>query len=396
MKILHVIPSLSPRQGGPPKACVEMAQAVAARGHQVDIFTTDHDGPHSRLDVPIGMPVEKGGVNIYYFRAEVLRGWPCVSLGLWRALRDRVPEYDIVHEHSFYHFDSMVSGYYCRKYGVPYLIRTAGTLNPFIFKRHRYRKALLEWLYERRNLRHAAAVHFSNDEEMRLARKLVYFDRGVVAPNGLHLEEYTKLPVAGTFRRAFPEVGDKKIILFFGRINFLKGLDLLVPAFARIARERGDVHLVLAGPDNEGYAKKVKTWVRNEGMEERVTFTGMLQGELKLALLRESEMLVVPSYGENFGIAVIEAMACSLPVLISNKINICHEVKAADAGMVVECDVTQITDAMHTVLDDPVRAAEMGHRGRRLVEERYSWPRVAEKLEGIYQSLLTDKSNEHS
>jgi len=236
MKILHVIATISPKHGGPSKACVDMGQALVARGHQVDIFTTDQDGPCDRMDVPKDRPVNAGGMNIHYFHAETLRGWPCVSSGLWRALRDKIPDYDIVHNHSLYLFHGFISGLYCRKYGIPYLIRPCGSLDPFIFRRHRYRKALLEFLFEHRNLRHAAAVHFTTEEEMHLAGQMISFSKGVVAPLGLHLNEYENLPEPGQFRRAFPEVGDKKIVLFLSRINFKKGLDLLIPAFAHVAR----------------------------------------------------------------------------------------------------------------------------------------------------------------
>ena len=372
-----------------------MAEAVMTRGtHQIEIFTTDEDGPGSRLDVPTDRPVMKGGVTIHYFRAHVgLKVWPCVSLDLWRALRRRISKFDIVHGHALYHFDSLISGHYCRKYGVPYLIRSAGTLDPYIFKRHRYRKLLLEWLYERRNLKHAAAVHFTTDEEMYLADQMIRFSKGVVVPLGLDIEKYDTLPEPGTFGQAFPEVVGKKIILFLGRINFKKGLDLLIPAFACLAKERDDIHLILAGPDNEGYGKKVRSWIQDEGVVGKVTFTGLLQGELKMAVLRDAEMFVLPSYSENFGIAVVEAMACGLPVVISNQVNIWRTVRTAGAGLVGECDASQIAEHMRVLLGDPDRAVKMGAKGKKLVEDRYSWPRVAEQLEEMYKTILVDAVN---
>ena len=388
MRILHVIASLSPKLGGPSKACVEMAQGLVSRGHRVDIFTTDWDGPGCRMDVPLDRPINNGGVDIHYFHADTLRGWHCVSLALWRALRDRIPDFDIVHNHSLYLFHDMVSGHYCRKYGVPYLIRPCGSMDPYIFRRHRFRKAFLEWLFERRNLRHAAAVNFTTEEEMSLARTSLPFGKGVVVPLGLHLEDYELTIPKGLFRKAYPVIGDRKIILFFSRINFKKGLDILIPAFARLASQRDDVHLVLAGPDNEGFGRRVLEWIDAEGVGEITTFTGMLQGEAKMAALNDAEMFVLPSYSENFGIAVIEAMACGLPVVISDKVNIWPEITKAMAGHVTPCDVTQLASAMAELLDDPARAVEMGDNGKDLVREKYSWPIVSRTLEQTYRSIL--------
>lgn len=388
MKILHVIGSLAARHGGPSKACVEMARALVNRGNKVDIFTTDQDGPTNRLNVPMNVPINKGGVNIYYFRAQTLRGWQCVSYSLWRALRGSVYEYDIVHIHSLYLFHNMAAAYYCRKYGVPYLIRPCGALDPYLYRRHRWRKEICDMLFENRDIRNAAAIHFTTEEEKQLAQPFVYGTLGVVAPLGLHLAEYDNLPIHGTFRSAYPEIGDKKIILFFSRINFKKGLDILIDAFAKVVESRDDVHLVLAGPDNEGYGNKVKAWAEAKGIEKEITFTGMLKGEMKLAALHESTMFVLPSYTENFGISVIEAMACGLPVVISDKVNIWREVEDTGAGLIAPCDAEQFSGSMIKLLRHPNTAATIGLKGKALVEKFFSWRVVGGQLDEVYRSVI--------
>jgi glycosyltransferase involved in cell wall biosynthesis len=264
-------------------------------------------------------------------------------------------------------------------------------MDPFIFRRHRLRKALLEWLYERRNFRYATAIHFTSEEEMelaKLARDALPFDRGVVVPLGVRSEDYSDLPPAGTFRQRFPQVGHQRILLFLSRINFKKGLDLLIPAFGAVARARDDVHLALAGPDEDGLGKKVQSWIERERLKEKVTLTGILQGETKLAALRDASAFILPSYSENFGIAVVEAMACGLPVIISNRVNIWREVKAAGAGLVTNCNSVEIANAIEAILQDPQGAIEMGKRGRSLVQRQYCWPRSAELLENLYRDFL--------
>ena len=389
MKILHVIANLAPRYGGPPKACFEMARAVANLGHAVSIYTTNQDGP-VELDVPINQPVFKDGVEIRHFPIQHPRFWGC-SIPLARALRKAIREYDIVHIHSLYLFHNMVAAHYCRKYNVAYLIRPHGTLDPYIYKRHRLRKTVIELLFERRNIKRAVAMHFTTEEEKNLAEPYIFQAPGIVVPHGLDLSEYESLPEQGTFRTRYPETIGKKIVLFFGRLNFKKGLDLLVRAFASVAQVRDDVHLVLAGPNNESFGGKVRVWLKEEGVFDRAIFTGMLLGKDKLAVLRDADMFVLPSYSENFGISVVEAMACGVPVVISDKVNIWREVAASGAGKVASCDADRFAEIISELLDNPEAAKEMGEKGKALVKERYQWSSVALALEDAYRSIVLGK-----
>jgi glycosyltransferase involved in cell wall biosynthesis len=387
MKILHVIANLAPRYGGPSKACVDMAVAVAGRGHEVHIFTTDQDGT-GRLEVPTDEPVHTRGVQVHYFPATLRGRWP-ISVGLAKALASRIPDFDIVHIHSLYLFHGAVAGHYCRKLGVPYVIRPHGSLDPFLYERHRFRKYIFEALFENRNLRNAAGIHFTSQEERDLAQPFIMGARSFVASLGLHLNEYATLPAAGRFRAAYPEIADRRIVLHLGRLNFKKGLNILVDAFSRVSNKHDDVHLVLAGPDNEGYGAQVRRWLADRGLSRRATLTGMLEGELKLAALRDAAVFALPSYSENFGIAVVEAMACGLPVVISDKVNIWREVQSAGAGLVVVCDAESCAGALLEILNNDERARTMGEKGQELVAERYAWPSVAEMLEAIYREIVS-------
>jgi len=389
MKILHVIANLAPRYGGPSQACWEMARAVAQLGHQVSIYTTNQDGP-GELEVPLDRPVRRDGVEIRYFPIQAPRFWGA-SLPLALALKRRIPASDLVHIHSLYLFHDLVAGHWCRRFNVPYLMRPHGTLDPFIHRRHRGRKRLMELLFEDRNLRRAAALHFTTAEEKTLAAPFTFQTPGVVVPLGINWEEFAHLPDPGGFRRRYPEIGDKTVILFFGRINFKKGLDILARAFGAVARRRRDVHLVITGPDNEGWGARVRTWLAEEGVAERTTFTGMLLGPEKLAVLRDAALFVLPSYAENFGLAVIEAMAAALPVVISDQVNIWREVKAAGAGRVIPTDPQALADQLLDLLDHPEAAACMGRKGRALVQKRFQWPQIARSLAIAYERII----NEH-
>jgi glycosyltransferase involved in cell wall biosynthesis len=365
-----------------------MARAVAALGHDVAIYTTDRDmDAAERLRLATG---RQDGVELHVFPqqfpAMFATSWP-----LAQALELAIPQADIVHLHSLYLFHTWMTAKLCRRFGVPYLLRPHGTLDPFLWKRHRTRKALIETLFQNRVLRQAAAIHYTAEEEMRLAEPYAHGARGIVIPNGLDLAEYAELPAPGQFRVLHPEISDRRIVLFLSRLNFKKGLDLLIPAFAQIARRRPDLHLVIAGPD-DGQRAAATGWIAAEGMAERVTFTGLLDHRAKLAAFADAAMFVLPSYSENFGLAIVEALACGVPVAISDRVNIWREIEACGAGLVAPPTIDDVARQIETFAADPARAAEMGARGRTLVAERFSWRKIARDLETVYRSLALSRN----
>lgn len=393
MRIMHVIPGLAPEDGGVPEACLRLCRELALGGEDVSIYTTgDPNGMYPETD-----DIIRGSrVEIKRF-PEVGRLKLTFSPSLAMALSRDIPKQDVVHIHSLYKFPSTIAAYFCRKRGVPYLVKPHGTLDPFIFRRHRLGKAVLERLFEWRNLERAAAVHFTSEGERDLVRPLGLNIKSVVVSTAVDLSEYPIEPLRGRFRDRWPETRGKKLILFLGRVNFKKGLDLLSQAFGRLARERDDLRLVIAGPDNEGYEKQVRQWLVNEGVLDRTIFTGMLIGQEKLDALADADCLVLPSYGENFGISVAEAMASSLAVVVSNRVNIWPHVAAAGAGVVVDCEVEPLAEAIAGVLDHRHASLEMGRRGRKLVEEKFTWKSVAQKMIEVYRDVvISAKTNRRS
>ncbi len=182
-------------------------------------------------------------------------------------------------------------------------------------------------------LRSAAALHFTALEELQLAQATGVFGRrtagisakAIIVREGVDVDNDGEC-AAGEFLQGYPELADKRIVLFLGRITFKKGLDILAHAFGRINRARPDTHLVIAGPDSEGYSTKVRQWLSEAGVLDRATFTGMLQGRVKRGAYEAASVFVLPSYTENFGLTIIEALGYGTPVLISTKVNIFREI----------------------------------------------------------------------
>ncbi len=386
LRILHVIGGLAPRAGGPTNAMLPMCRALASRGHDVRIICTNGDWPRGTLDVPTGRPVYSDGVEVTYYPVQWHRY--SASLPLAGALRSAIPDADVVHIHSLYLFHTTVAAHYARRYRKPYVIRPHGTLDPYQRRRSRVIKAVYDRLFEHRNLRKASAIHYMTDEERRRSETAGRLAPGVVVPHGLYLQEYRPSGEAGGVGARYGVAPGKRLITFLGRITPKKGLDLLARAWGQTARAWPDAHLVIAGPDDEGYGAQVQRWLAEEGVLDRVTFAGMVAGQDKVDLLHESYAFVLPSYFENFGLTVIEALACRTPVVISNEVYTCHEVERAHAGIVIDTDTPSLVAALNRLLEAPEQARAMGERGRALVESGFTWDVVAGRLEDLYFSVI--------
>jgi glycosyltransferase involved in cell wall biosynthesis len=383
IRILHVIASIAQRTGGPAKAVVDMAAAVAARGHSVAIYTTDREMSQAER-AAIGTP-PSDGVERHVFP----QGWPGffgTSWALAAALERAIPQADIVHLHSLYLFHVWKTAAICRKAKVPYLLRPHGSLDPFLWRRHRGRKKLIELAFQDRAIRDAAALHFTAEEEMRLAAPYTHGARGVVVPNGLDLRGYQNLPAPGAFFALHPELAGTKPVLFLSRVNFKKGLDVLIPAFAKALAADPALRLVIAGPD-DGYEQTARGFAHAAGVADKIVWLGMLSGEAKLAAFVDCAAFALPSWSENFGIAIVEAMTCKAAVIVSDRVNIWREIEAAGAGLVSPPDIDAVAAHILLLTGDPARARRMGDAGRRLVETRYDWAKVAIELERVYREL---------
>jgi len=374
--------------GGGRVGILGICRGLAERGHQVALLATNADGK-GVMDVPLGVPTEQEGVETYFYPVQFSMWGNAISFPIARALKRRVPQSDIVLVHSLYQFTSTTAAYYCRKNKVPYVLRPHGTLDPFLVYRRRWP---LKWayinLFEKKNFNAAAAIQYSSRMEEKMTGHFMNVTSpSLVIPEGIDLEKFAKLPPRGTFRAKYPETAGKVLVLFLSRFHQKKGLELLIDACARAKAGRTDAQLVLAGGGDPDYVTQVSQKVRETGLSRCITITGQLSEEEKLAALADADLFVLPSFGENFGLAVVEAMACGVPVLISDKVGIWPEIAEADAGMVAPCDPAKIADAIDRLVYDPEWRATLASRGRKLVHAHFSMDRMAERMERAYQLL---------
>jgi glycosyltransferase involved in cell wall biosynthesis len=328
MRLLNVIHSVNRERGGPAEGLRQLVLADAELGHSHEVATLDAPNAPWLADFPVPLHA-LGPSRLTYGYTPRLRPW----------LIEHAPRFDAVIVHGLWQYIGLCTRQALRPHGVPYFVFCHGMLDPW-FKREYPVKHLKKWLYwpwgEYRVLRDANAVLFTAEEEAQLAAQSfwLYRARPAVVGYGLELDAAAGTADAETFLDAYPATRGKRRLLFLARIHPKKGCDLLIDAFADAAATDPALHLVMAGPDQVGWSTQLRERAARLGVADRITWCGMLTGELKWAALRAAEVFVLPSHQENFGIAVAEALALGVPVLISDKVNIWREIDAAGAGLV--------------------------------------------------------------
>jgi glycosyltransferase involved in cell wall biosynthesis len=382
MKILHLISSVNPAGGGPIEGIKQLGTTLESAGHRVEIASLD--APNAAFLKQTPLPVHSLGPSTlkYSFSSRFIP---------WlRANRNR---YDAVIVNGIWQFHSFAAWRALHNSSTPYVLFTHGMLDPW-FKKKYPLKHLKKWVYwpwaEYRVLRDAQAVLFTCEEERVLARKSFWLyhcnelvvSYGTAKPKGNPEQERQE------FFTHYPELRGKKLALFMGRVHPKKGCDLLIEAFAKVLAEQPAWHLVIAGPDQVGWQEALNSRAAQLGLAPRITWTGMVSGNLKWGALRAAEVFVLPSHQENFGIAVAEALAAGTPALISNKVNIWREVKGDGAGISEEdtlegtCRLLQSYAGMQ---EQPKLA--MRQAAHRCFEQRFEIKKAAETLHTILSSV---------
>ena len=390
MKVLHVIQTLSARFGGPVASLKALSQHQSHSGMDVTICTTNADYPKGYLPVATGKPVLERGVKIWFH--QVLFQPLLVSPAFKNWMDHTIKAFNIVHVHGLYRFPVTYAARAARKAVVPHVITPHGALDPFLYTQSRYSvfiKRLYERLFDFPNMRHASAINYTTQEELLRTKFLNLRAPTAVVPNGIDWHQYDQLPQRGSFRDSIGVDMAAPLVLFLGRINFKKGLDLLIPAFSIASNTLPKARLAIVGPDNEGLGRDVRKWCSAHGIENRVSIIDHQNREQVRQTYVDADLYVLPSYTENFGLTVIEAMACRCPVVISNQVNIWPEVKQAGAGKVVNLEPQEISDAMLSILGNKHIAKCMGEAGRKLARS-YAYEHVADQIKQMYETIISN------
>ncbi|ANE53878.1 glycosyltransferase [Methylomonas sp. DH-1] len=329
MKILHIIRSVNPESGGPIEAVIQLSLTMQAQGHTIEILSLDSPDNQALInECPLKVNAAGPAKGVYGYSRNFIP---------W--LEKHESNYDAFIINGIWQYQSFATHKVLKEKKRPYYLFTHGMLDPW-FKRQYPLKHLKKYLYwywgEYPVIRDAAAVLFTCEEERILARQSFWPYRcneivvnfGTAGHIGDAKEQKQK------FFEKFPSLRNGRFLLYLSRIHPKKGVDLLIEAFAKNLNQLDDLQLVIAGPDQVGWQNQLQDLANRLGIANRITWTGMLKGDLKWGAYYSAEAFILPSHQENFGIVVAESLSCSLPVLISDKVNIWHEIANADAGLI--------------------------------------------------------------
>jgi len=391
LKILQVVSYFPPAYafGGPVKAAYQIARELVKRTHEVVVYTSDAKDLSSRLIVDPGEAAD--GIKVHYFRnlafMPVRKFKLFITLQLVLHAKEEVKRFDVIHLHEYRTFQNIVIAHYARKHGVPYVLQARGSLPRIMAKQK------LKWIYDvilgYRLLRNASKVIALTQMEVQQYEDMgVPEEKIVVIPNSIDLEEYRDLPPKRSFKKKFFIDDDEKIVLYLGRIHRIKGIDILVKAFAKVVEKSENVKLVVIGPD-DGYLGELEALTKALKIEDHVLIIGPLYGKDKLEAYVDTTVFVVPSRYEIFGNVVLESYACSKPVVATRVGGLQEIVFDGKTGLLVEPgDVNELSSAIFTLLNDDETRISMGAQARRMIEGKFSVENTVDKLETTYSQIL--------
>jgi len=395
MKILHIIPSLSPLRGGPSQAILEMVQAQRQQGLDAAIATTNDHGDATFV-APYGQQIESGSipelvgpsVPIWVFprrlsQVAALREFavaPTFAPWLWQHIAD----YDLVHIHAIFNYPTTLGMAMAKARGIPYIVRPIGSLCHWSLEQGKAKKRLYLQTLGRRLLRGSAALHFTTLQERQEALEAGFDGASFILPHGVQLP-VTMADASYQLRQRLHIVNDAPIVLFLSRLHPKKGLEHLIDALATLAEEK--FTLVIAGSGDADYEAELTQRIDQAGLGQQVRQIGFVSGDWKTLLLQGSDLFVLPSYSENLGIALLEAMAAGQPVVTTPEVAIAPLIQQHQTGLVTAAHAPALATAIQHYLHQPAIARQHGQQGRALVETEFSWPTQAARLMEQYTQL---------
>jgi glycosyltransferase involved in cell wall biosynthesis len=357
------------------------------RGLEVSIATTDAD-LDQRLEVTLDTSLVYKGVPTIFFAKQWSNAF-YYSRPFSRWINSQVRNYDLVHIHAVFSHASIAAARASRSQNVPYVIRPLGTLDPWSMKQKPFRKKLFWKCGVKSLVRNASAIHYTSENECLSVEQSLKLGKGAVIPLGVEIEADFLHDSPNAFRRTAASLGDAPYIILLSRLHPKKGVDILLRAFLDLTREPqfAKWKLVVAGEGDEDYLKQLKQLISERDGQDRVIFPGWLQGQMKFSALQGAAALVLPSHHENFGVCVAEAMACGIPVVISENVNLAPAVQAAKAGWVTTMEPSSLRAALADALSHEEDRKRRGEAAR-ILATKYTWTEVAGELESLYKRVL--------
>jgi glycosyltransferase involved in cell wall biosynthesis len=391
VRILNVVVGASVRTGGATAFAAEAAVATSRAGGKARLFATDLAlAPwgwmqRQRPIRPDELHPSLAPADFELFPTRFPRRL-ARSPALVRALRTEVPNCDVVHIHNLWQHPQYAAFRAAREAQVPYIVSPHGSLDPYLRRRGRFRKALASALWHQEMLEGAALIHVTTNSEMRLISDIAPDVPRAIVPCAVNTAEFGTLPPPHEFRERHLAGYPGPLVVFLGRVTEKKGVDVLIKSFARVL-EHQPARLAVIGPDDGGQRPRLERLAETSGIGSQVDFVGGLYGRDRLAALSAADVWALSSHTENFGIAVMEAMAAGCPVAISREVNLAEEVAQASAGLVADAEPRAFAAGLLKLLSDPERRRRLSRAGRELAA-RYDWSEVTPRLLDMYRLAI--------
>jgi glycosyltransferase involved in cell wall biosynthesis len=391
MRILQVLVLAGTRTGGPVAFAGEGAVELERAGESVPIFTTDLAlAPWGWLQRQRRVGADELHPSLAEAEVEIFKTrFPrrlAYSPDLMKALRKEVPNADVVHLHNLWQYPQYAGFTAAREADVPYILSPHGSFDPYLRRRGRPRKAVMTALWHRRMTENASLIHVTTAAEQRLISDIAPEVPREIVPCGVHTEEFTgELPPREEFRERHLGGYDGPLAVFLGRVTDKKGVDVLVSSMKSV-REHLPARLAVIGPDDSGLRPKLRKLAADLGIAGDVDFIDAVYGRERLAALSAADVWALSSHTENFGIAVVEAMAAGCPVAISPGVNLSDDVAVAGAGVIAPAEPEAFGEALAELLGDPARQRVLSGAGREFAA-RYDWSQVAPRLLEMYRRV---------
>ena len=382
MKILHVIRGLA-NSSGTTHIVGPLAEAQARLGQQVSVYFVEKAGEAAVVPDPTLVESRCFPMTV---RSRHY-GW---SRPLRVALRQQISSFDVVHIHAIWNYATWSAMRQALRAGVPYLVAPQGSLEDWALGRSRRSKRLYAALFEKRLFDRAAGMQALTAAEAEQCRAYGIKAPAMILANGVDLQRIDASGEAADLRAELGLPQDERLLLFLGRLFPKKGLDVLAQGFGRLVRTREDITLLIAGHDaGTGYEQQVRAMLAACGAEQKARFLGEIRDDRKFQVLRGVDAFALTSYSEGLPIAVLEAMAAARPVIVTPGCNI-PEVQEYEAGWICEPDPAACEQTLRQAFESEHELRRRGENARHLVEQRFTWPRIAESSLEIYRRLVEE------
>ena len=380
----HYPPSLG--FGGVCEASFGLSNALAERKIFVDIITSDAS-KGGRVNFDAFSKLERPKLRIYPFKYDFSER-NCFSFRAKRLLTEIIAESDLVYINGIFTHPANLGARCARYIGKPHIIAVRNGLDPWLMRIKHMKKLIGFYLYVKADLKGATCIHLTNIKELDACQRIGITGPFTIIPNGINPSEYENFAEENNAENFWPFLSKRKVVLFLGRLSKEKGLDMLISVWERITKRHTDAVLVIAGPDNLTYGNYIRSLVSGSLLSDTIFFTGNVIGERKLALYSRADIFVLPSYSENFGNVIAEALACGVPV-ITTKATPWNEIEKNRCGLYVPVDGEAIGEAIDKLLNMPDKERkEMGRRGKDFILADYTWDISARKMITVYHAML--------